>query len=278
MNDVTTSTPSAASARAILDALLDGRINREQALAGLETSAAQPRVENLDWARIDHDRAARRGFPEVIYGPGKTTDQIREIFVRLAKRNPNVLCTRTDAAAHEAVSEALDLEARAALRFDTQAGLLSLHRDQSIRQRGTLVVLSAGTADQKVANEALCCAKVLGNRVERLADVGVAGLHRLLAELPTLERASVIICVAGFEAALPSVVAGLVHCPVIAVPTSTGYGASFQGVTALLSCLTSCSAGVVTVNIDNGFGAAYAATLINRLSGPVQPDEPQVAP
>ncbi|PRQ03806.1 nickel pincer cofactor biosynthesis protein LarB [Enhygromyxa salina] len=273
MNDVTP--PSTASARAIIDALLDGRIDREQALADLEARGVEPRVENLDWARIDHDRAARRGFPEVIYGPGKTTDQVREIFVRLARRNPNVLCTRTTAAAHEAVREALEPEARAALRFDAQAGLLSLHGDQRVRQRGTLVVLSAGTADQKVANEALRCAEVLGNRVERLADVGVAGLHRLLAELPTLERASVIICVAGFEAALPSVVAGLVHCPVIAVPTSTGYGASFQGVTALLSCLTSCAAGVLTVNIDNGFGAAYAATLVNRLSGPADPADPE---
>jgi pyridinium-3,5-biscarboxylic acid mononucleotide synthase len=265
---VSDATEPASSASAILDALLDGRIDREQALAGLERSAGQPRIENLDWARIDHDRAARRGFPEVIYGPGKTTEQVRQIFVALAKRNANVLCTRTDAAAHAAVRDALDPEARAALSFDEPAGLLALRRDHSVRQRGTIVVLSAGTADQKVANEALCCAEVMGNRVERLADVGVAGLHRLLAELPTLERASVIICVAGFEAALPSVVAGLVHCPVIAVPTSTGYGASFQGVTALLSCLTSCAAGVLTVNIDNGFGAAYAATLINRLAGP----------
>src|SRR5690606_21688193 len=120
---------------------------------------------------------------------------------------------------------------------------------------------------QTVAEEARRCAEVMGNRVVRLADVGVAGLHRLLAELPTLERASVIICVAGFEAALPSVVAGLVACPVIAVPTSTGYGASFEGLSALLSCLTSCAAGVLTVNIDNGFGAAYAATLINRMTG-----------
>lgn len=265
------------SAEAILDALLDGRIDREQALAGLEQHESQTRIENLDFARIDHDRANRRGFPEVIYGPGKTTEQICEIFVSLARRNANVLCTRTDAAAHVAVRNALDQEARLALSFDRQAGLLSLRRDHSVRQRGTIVVLSAGTSDQKVANEALTCARVMGNRVERLADVGVAGLHRLLAELPTLERASVIICVAGFEAALPSVVAGLVQCPVIAVPTSTGYGASFAGVTALLSCLTSCAAGVLTVNIDNGFGAAYAATLINRLAGPPDPadEEPE---
>jgi NCAIR mutase (PurE)-related protein len=254
------------SAAAILDALLEGHIDRAQALAQLQTSA---RVENLEWARIDHDRAARRGFPEVIYGPGKTTMQVRELFVRLAERNPNVLCTRTDELAHTAVREALPAEVRTALHFHADCGLLELRRDARVHWRGTVVVVSAGTSDQKVANEATRVAEVMGNRVERLSDVGVAGLHRLLAELPTLERASVIICVAGFEAALPSVVAGLVHCPVIAVPTSTGYGASFAGVTALLSCLSSCAAGVTTVNIDNGFGAAYAATLMNRIGGEV---------
>jgi hypothetical protein len=255
---------------AVLDALLGGHIDREQALSQLSTHL---RVENLEWARIDHDRAGRRGFPEVIYGPGKTTEQIREIFVRLAARNPNVLCTRTDAAAHAAVRDALAPEARAALSFEADAGLLALQRDTTARWRGTIAVVSAGTSDQRVAREAQRCAEVMGNAVVRISDVGVAGLHRLLAELPALEQASVIICVAGFEAALPSVVAGLVHCPVIAVPTSTGYGASFQGVTALLSCLSSCAAGVTTVNIDNGFGAAYAATLINRLGGSAAQDD-----
>lgn len=253
---------------AILDALLDGQIDRAEALARLDAHArTHERIEDLGFARIDHDRAARRGFPEVIYGPGKTTEQIREIFVRLAERNQNVLCTRTDDAAHLSVRAALDPQACEALSFDPRAGLLALRRDATVRQRGLVLVLSAGTSDQIVAEEARRCAEVMGNKVERLADVGVAGLHRLLAELPTLERASVIICVAGFEAALPSVVAGLVACPVIAVPTSTGYGASFEGLSALLSCLTSCAAGVLTVNIDNGFGAAYAATLINRKTG-----------
>jgi len=257
---------------AIVDALLDGQIDRATAIEQLRTHG-RDRVENLEWARIDHDRAARRGFPEVIFGPGKTTEQIREIFVRLADRNPNVLCTRTNEAAHASVRAALEPEAREALSFEPRSGLLALRRDSTVRQRGMIAVVSAGTSDQVVAEEARICAEVMGNRVERLADVGVAGLHRLLAELPTLERASVIICVAGFEAALPSVVAGLVACPVIAVPTSTGYGASFQGVTALLSCLTSCAAGVLTVNIDNGFGAAYAATLINRKTGAPEPEE-----
>ena len=259
--------PKHPAVAAIVDALLDGQIDREQALAQLQTHTDQAeRIENLEWARIDHDRAARRGFPEVIFGPGKTTEQIREIFLRLAERNPNVLCTRTDEAAHQRVRAALTDDARARLSFEPGSGLLALHRDHQVRQSGTIAVISAGTSDQKVAAEAWRCAEVMGNRVERLADVGVAGLHRLLAELPVLERASVIICIAGFEAALPSVVAGLVACPVIAVPTSVGYGASFEGVTALLSCLTSCAAGVLTVNIDNGFGAAYAATLINRVN------------
>nr|WP_255216156.1 nickel pincer cofactor biosynthesis protein LarB [Pseudenhygromyxa sp. WMMC2535] len=245
-----------------------GEIDREQALERLRMRLDQgdaPRVENLQWARIDHDRARRRGFPEVIYGPGKTPEQIAEIIERLAARNPNVLCTRADAAGFEATKARLPAALHASLEWEPRSGLLSLWRARETRYPGTILVLSAGTADQRVAIEAQRCAEVMGNRVEALADVGVAGLHRLLGELPALERARVIICVAGFEAALPSVVAGLVHCPVIAVPTSTGYGASFEGLSALLSCLTSCAAGVTTVNIDNGFGAAYAATLINRI-------------
>ena len=258
---------------AILEALLRGDIDRGQALGRLQAlrDDGGPRIENLEWARIDHDRARRRGFPEVIYGPGKTPEQVGEIFARLAARNPNVLCTRTDEAGRDQARSRLPAEALDQLEWEPRSGLLSLWRDRSVRQQGTILVLSAGTADQRVALEAKRCAEVMGNRVEALADVGVAGLHRLLAVLPTLERARVIICVAGFEAALPSVVAGLVHCPVIAVPTSTGYGASFEGLSALLSCLTSCAAGVTTVNIDNGFGAAYAASLINRVGhGPTE--------
>ena len=251
------------STAAILDALVAGEIDREQALARLDEAHRESsgRVENLEWARIDHDRARRRGFPEVIYGPGKTPEQIRELVVRLAARNPNVLCTRTSEAGATLVREQMP-EAE----WDAGSGLLWLWRDRSPRQTARILVLSAGTADQKVAFEAQRCAEVMGNEVVALADVGVAGLHRLLGELEVLRAANVIICVAGFEAALPSVVAGLVDCPVIAVPTSTGYGASFQGLAALLACLSSCAAGVTTVNIDNGFGAAYAASLINRRS------------
>lgn len=257
MSDATRSHPESA---AILDALLAGDIDREEALARLAIpGVAAQRVENLDYARIDHDRVRRRGFPEVVYAPGKLPEQVREIVVRLAARNPNVLCTRADAA-----QAALVLAALPEAQWDATSGLLWVWRDPSLRSSGTIVVVSAGTADQRVAFEARRSAEVMGNRVVTLADVGVAGLHRLLGELDTLRSADVLVCVAGFEAALPSVVAGLVDCPVIAVPTSTGYGASFQGVTALLSCLASCAAGVVTVNIDNGFGAAYAASLINR--------------
>ncbi len=248
---------------AILDALVAGEIDREQALEKLAEAhrEASGRIENLEWARIDHDRASRRGFPEVIYGPGKTPEQAAEIFVRLAARNPNVLCTRTSERAAALVREQHGLDAA---EYEPGSGLLWIWRDRTPKHQGTIAVVSAGTSDQKVAFEARRCAEVMGNSVEWLADVGVAGLHRLLGELDTLRRARVIICVAGFEAALPSVIAGLVDCPVIAVPTSTGYGASFQGLAALLSCLNSCAAGVTTVNIDNGFGAAYAATLINR--------------
>lgn len=251
------------SAASIVDALLAGDIDREQALAAL----ANVDIENLEFARIDHDRARRRGFPEVIYGPGKTPEQLVEIIGRLAARNPNVLCTRVDAEGFEHIQAALPSELVEHLEWEPRSRLVTLWRERTIRHSGTILVVSAGTSDQSVAREAQRCAAVMGNRVEAVADVGVAGLHRLLAELPSLRAASVIICVAGFEAALPSVVAGLVECPVIAVPTSTGYGASFEGLSALLGCLTSCAAGVTTVNIDNGFGAAYAATLINRRAG-----------
>jgi len=259
---------------AVLDALLAGELDRGQALRALaqaqtETQDQAHTIEDLGFARIDHDRAIRRGFPEVIYGPGKTAAQVGEIFTRLAARNPNVLCTRTDAAAlaetRTRLGAALGPEVLAQLELEPRSGLLSLWREREPKRPGTIVVISAGTADEPVATEASLCAAVMGNRVEHLADVGVAGLHRVLAVRPNLSRARVIICVAGFEAALPSVIAGLVDCPVIAVPTSTGYGACFEGVSALLSCLTSCAAGVTTVNIDNGFGAAYAASLMMRI-------------
>jgi NCAIR mutase (PurE)-related protein len=240
---------------AVLQALLDGELDVAGALERLRGAW----VEDLGYARVDHDRARRRGFPEVIFAPGKRPEQVREIFLRLADRNPNVLSTRTSREAATAV-----LDACAEAEYDEVSRLLWLWRDREVRGAGPLLVVSAGTADQAVAGEAFQCARVMGNEAELVQDVGVAGVHRLLQEVERLRRARVIVCVAGFEAALPSVVAGLVDRPVIAVPTSAGYGASFGGLAALLASLNSCAGGVTVVNIDNGFGAAQAASLINR--------------
>lgn len=243
----------------VLEALRTGAFTAPEAAQRIRELSRVPEVENLGFARIDHDRASRRGFPEVIFGLGKTPQQIVEIFGRLAARNPNVLCTRASAEAAEVVMAVVE-----EVEYFADCGLLRLWRDQTRVGRGKIVVVCAGTSDLPVAREASLCAEALGNEVESLSDVGVAGLHRLLAVVDRLREASVVICVAGMEAALPSVVAGLVERPVIAVPTSVGYGATFDGLSALLSCLTSCAAGVTTVNIDNGFGAAYAAALMNR--------------
>jgi hypothetical protein len=240
---------------AVLEALLSGELTRDRALAALRGCY----TEDLGFARIDHDRAHRRGFPEVVFGPGKTPAQVREIFLRLAARNPNVLCTRTAPDAARAVLAELP-EAE----LDAETGLLWTWRDREVRGVGEVLVLSAGTSDGVVAREALLCARIMGNQAELVADVGVAGLHRLLGELERIRAARVLIVVAGLDAALPSVVAGLVDRPVIAVPTSVGYGTAAGGIAALLSALNACASGVTTVNIDNGFGAARAATLMNR--------------
>jgi NCAIR mutase (PurE)-related protein len=239
----------------IVDALLRGEVGRDEAIATLRGQG----IEDLGFARLDHDRVGRRGFPEVIYGPGKTPEQAVEIFGRLAARNPNVLCTRTTSEVAVGVRSSYP-EAR----FEEDCGLLWLRRDAEDRGRGPIAVVTAGTSDQAVAHEAQVCAEAMGNRVSFFADVGVAGLSRVLEVAEDLRQHEVVICVAGLEAALPSVVAGLVDRPVIGVPTSVGYGATFDGLSALLGSLTACAAGVVTVNIDNGFGAAYAATLMNR--------------
>ena len=195
----------------------------------------------------------------MIYAPGKLPEQVADLFGRLAERNPNVLCTRAERDAADAV-----LARVSGAEYDPVSRLVWLWRDRTPRGLGDVLVLSGGTADQGVAGEALQSSRVMGNTSELLADVGVAGLHRLTSEIERLREARVLICVAGFEAALPSVVAGLVDRPVIGVPTSVGYGASFGGVAALLAVLNSCASGVTCVNIDNGFGAAYAASLMNR--------------
>ncbi len=228
--------------------------------AALEALARWPFVDTPE-ARVDTHRALRHGLPEVIYGPGKTADQVVQILRVLRDAGQSVLATRLTPEVADAV-----LAAEPGGDYDRVARLLWYGpREVPVVGRGTLAVVAAGTSDLPVASEAAGVARRFGNKVETLTDVGVAGLHRLLASSAMLRQARVVIVVAGMEGALPSVVGGLVDKPVIAVPTSVGYGASFGGVAALLGMLTSCASNVTVVNIDNGFGAAYVATLINRL-------------
>ncbi len=216
--------------------------------------------EDLGFARVDHHRPLRQGFPEVILGVGKTPAQIAAIAERIVGRGHSLLITRTTQAVHDAV---LGVAPRAV--FHPDAGAITLKQDDITPGRGVILVASAGTSDLSVAEEAVVTAELMGNEVDRLYDVGVAGIHRLLSAQNRLSAARVIVVVAGMEGALPSVVAGLVGVPVIAVPTSVGYGTSFGGIAALLGMLNSCSNGVAVVNIDNGFGAATIASLINHL-------------
>ena len=220
---------------------------------------AQP-YEDLGFARVDHHRSVRQGFPEVILGLGKTPDQIAAIAAGIVARGSTLLVTRASQAAAEAVRARIPSAV-----YHADAGLLTLRQQDVTAGNGTIIVAAAGTSDLPVAEEAALTAELMGNEVTRLYDVGVAGLHRLLGERERLDAARVIIVVAGMEGALPSVVAGLVSAPVIAVPTSIGYGASFGGIAALLGMLNSCASGVSVVNIDNGFGAASIASLINHL-------------
>jgi NCAIR mutase (PurE)-related protein len=219
--------------------------------------------EDLGFAKVDHHRALRQGFAEVILGKGKTPKQVAEIvkaMLRQKDSRQNILVTRADSKMFAAVKK-LNRSAK----FHPLSGVIIIQRSVEITGRGTILVVSAGTSDIPVAEEALLTARMMGNRAEHLYDVGVAGIHRLLEHREKLTQARVIICVAGMEGALPSVVGGLVAVPVIAVPTSVGYGASFGGVAALLGMLNSCASNVTVVNIDNGFGAACVASCINRL-------------
>ncbi len=216
--------------------------------------------EDLGFARVDHHRALRQGFPEVILGTGKNPAHIAAIAARIVARGHSLLVTRTDETAYAAVKA----EVPAAV-FHPVARAITLQQQDIEPGKGLVLVVAAGTADLPVAEEAVVAAELMGNQVERLYDVGVAGIHRLLSAHDRLTAARVIIVVAGMEGALPSVVGGLVRVPVIAVPTSVGYGASFGGVAALLGMLNSCAGGVSVVNIDNGFGAATTASLINHL-------------
>jgi NCAIR mutase (PurE)-related protein len=216
--------------------------------------------EDLGFARVDHHRAARQGFPEVVLGLGKTAAQIAAIAAEIVSRGSTLLVTRATDSAYDAVRA---LVPRATYYAD--AALIVFRQQDVSPGKGTIVIAAAGTSDLFVAEEAARTAELMGNEVSRLYDVGVAGIHRLLGERARLAAARVIIAIAGMEGALPSVIAGLVSVPVIAVPTSTGYGTSFGGIAALLGMLNSCSSGVCVVNIDNGFGAASVASLINHL-------------
>lgn len=229
--------------------------------AAAERAIREAPMEDLEFATLDHQRGLRSGFPEVVFGQGKTAEQIVAISTRLFERHGVVLVTRADDAAREALAAA---HPRAEVHARARCVVL---RRRAVRPRGRVLIVCAGTADLPVAEEALVTARTMGSRAELVADVGVAGLHRLLAHREELRRARVLVVVAGLEGALASVVGGLVDRPVIAVPTSVGYGAHFGGVAPLLAMLNSCAAGVTVVNIDNGFGAGYAAHLINQAGG-----------
>jgi NCAIR mutase (PurE)-related protein len=241
--------------RKLMESVQAGEISADAACDRLKILP----FEDLGYAKVDHHRSLRTGMPEVIYAKGKTAGQVAGIFASLAASGVNVLATRATREQFEAV---LQIEPRAI--FHDLASCITLQQQAFPERSGKIGVVCAGTSDLPVAEEARVTAELMGNKVERIVDVGVAGLHRLLAQRASLQEASVLIVCAGMEGALPSVVGGMVGVPVIAVPTSVGYGASFGGLAALLGMLNSCSPNVTVVNIDNGFGAAYVATLINR--------------
>ena len=244
--------------RQILDAVKSGEMPVKDAVARLRNLP----YEDIEFAKIDHHRSVRTGFPEAVFCQGKTPAQVADIVTRLAEHNPVVLATRADKDAYAAVKHALPHAV-----YHEAARMIVVRKDAPARKSKPakyVLVISAGTADIPVAEEAAVTAEAMGSRVERAYDVGVAGIHRLFDQKEKLDNANVIIVVAGMEGALASVVGGLVRKPVIAVPTSIGYGASFQGLAALLSMLNTCAEGVAVVNIDNGFGAGYFGHLINR--------------
>jgi NCAIR mutase (PurE)-related protein len=248
------------SLRALFDAVRDGRLDPADAERRAQEWVPRDLCEDLGFARVDHQRASRQGFPEVIYGQGKTPTQIAGIAKAIVGRGHSLLITRTDRTAFEYVAKVVP-----DARFHEEARIIERRLDV-VRGQGVILIAAAGTSDIPVAEEAAVSAEVMGNDIDRLYDVGVAGLHRLLAERQRVQAARVIIAVAGMEGALASVIGGLVRAPVVAVPTSVGYGASFGGITALLAMLNSCATGVSVVNIDNGFGAAAIASAINHLS------------
>ncbi len=245
-----------AEATQLLDAYRAGKLSREKVLHAFQAAP----VSDLGFATVDTHRALRKGFPEVIFGAGKTPGQVVEIAATLAAHEHRVLVTRVTAD-H---ARALRKKFKHAVHHE-MARCVTIEKTPARKRPGVIAVVCAGTSDLPVAEEAAVTAEIMGNHVERIRDVGVAGLHRILGRLEVIQSANVIIVAAGMEGALPSVVAGLVSKPVIAVPTSVGYGASFHGLAALLGMLNSCGSGVTVVNIDNGFGAGYAASQINQL-------------
>jgi len=240
----------------LFDAVRRKRLSPDEALAKLRHMP----FEDIEFAKVDHHRMLRNGMPEVILAKGKTPAQVAGIFAKLAKQKTNVLATRATAEQFRAVRKRAPKA-----EFRELARAIVLLQDHRTRGKGKIAVVSAGTSDIPVAEEAVVTAEAMGNEVEHFYDVGVAGIHRLLAHSKALAAARVVIVCAGMEGALPSVVGGLVGVPVIAVPTSVGYGASFDGLAALLGMLNSCASNVSVVNIDNGFGAGYVASMINRL-------------
>jgi len=241
----------------LLKKVKSGKTSIDEAIAQLRSLP----FEDLGYARIDHHRSLRKGFPEVIWGEGKSHGQILSIMRQLKRKGQNILITRLDGRKAKAIHKVFPKS-----RYNPRSRVLTyLIHPVKFEGKGKILVITAGTTDIPVAEEAVVTAQFMGNRVEMLYDVGVAGIHRLLSEREKLEAARVLIVVAGMEGALPSVVGGLVDRPVIAVPTSVGYGTSFGGITALLAMLNSCASGVAVVNIDNGFGAGFMASLMNRM-------------
>jgi pyridinium-3,5-biscarboxylic acid mononucleotide synthase len=244
----------------LLDSVRDGTVDPAAAAERIAAAMRAAPFEDLGFARVDMHRELRQGFPEVILGLGKTPAQIAAIAARIISRGRPLLVTRAQPDAFEAVREVAPTA-----KYHVEARAITLANGEIAPGNGTIVIACAGTSDLHVAEEAAVTAEIMGNTTDRLYDVGIAGIHRILSEHSRIQSARVIIVVAGMEGALPSVVAGLVSVPVIAVPTSVGYGASFGGIAALLGMLNSCANGVAVVNIDNGFGAAAMASLINHL-------------
>jgi hypothetical protein len=240
----------------ILKKVYQGKLPPKEALRILKDFPYQ----DLHFAKIDHHRELRKGFPEIIYGEGKTDDQILKIAHEITKKGSNLLITKVGPQVFKALSKKIPKA-----RYNSLAKTISFKQKDPIPGKGKIAILTAGTSDIPVAEEAASTCEILGNKTDKIYDVGVAGIHRLFGEFEKIKQARVAIVIAGMEGALPSVIAGIINIPIIAVPTSVGYGASLKGLAALLAMLNSCPGGVGVVNIDNGFGAGYLASLINHL-------------